>query len=80
MKPVFKVLLATAAVMGIAKVAKGNCKDGKCKNFKERRMAMMDKVRHMNDEEYSQLKENIRSGNYKKVREEFKRQNPETNP
>ena len=45
MKPVFKVLLATAAVMGIAKVAKGNCKDGKCKNFKERRMAMMDKVR-----------------------------------
>ena len=34
----------------------------------------------MNDEEYSQLKENIRSGNYKKVREEFKRQNPETNP
>lgn len=81
MKPLFKVLLATAAIVGIAKVAKGNCtKDGKCKNFKEKRMAMLDKVRNMKDEEYSQLKEDIRSGNFKKVREEFKKQNPDTNP
>lgn len=83
MKPVFKVLLATAAVVGVAKLAKGNCtKNGKCSSMRERRMGMMDKVRNMSDEEYTQFKNDIRSGNFKKVREEWKqqKQNPETNP
>ena len=38
MKNFWKVALATLAVVGIAKLAKGHCeKDGKCKNFKQKR-------------------------------------------
>lgn len=81
MKPLFKVLLGTAAVIGVAKLAKGNCeKNGKCQNHRERKMAMLDKVRNMNDAEYAQFKDDIRNRNFKKVREQFKQTTPAEKP
>lgn len=73
MKPIFKVLLGTAAVLGVAKIAKANCeKNGKCKSHQERKMAMLDKVRNMNDAEYAQFKDDIKNRNFKKIREQIK--------
>lgn len=67
MKNVFKVILAVAAVVGIAKLAKRQCeKDEKCKNFKQKRLSFFDKVRNMNDEEFSKFKEDFQTGNFRK--------------
>ena len=67
MKNVFKVILAVVAVIGIAKLAKGHCeKDGKCKNFKQKRLSFLDKVRNMSDEEFSKFKEDFQNGNFRK--------------
>ena len=67
MKNVFKVILAVATVIGIAKLAKGHCeKDGKCKNFKQKRLSFLDKVRNMSDEEFSKFKEDFQNGNFRK--------------
>ena len=53
MKNFWKVALAALAVVGIAKLAKGHCeKDGKCKNFKQKRISFLDKVRNMSDDEF----------------------------
>lgn len=78
MKTFVKVLLGTAAVIGVAKLAKGHCeKNGKCKNHKERKMAMLDKVRNMNDAEYAQFKEDIKNRNFHKIREQFRQASAE---
>lgn len=66
MKNFLKVALATAAVIGIAKLATGECKkDGKCKNFKQKRLSFLDKVRNMSDEEFSKFKEDFTNGNFR---------------
>lgn len=81
MKPVFKVLLGAAAVLGVAKLAKANCeKTGKCQNHKERKMAMLDKVRNMNDDEYAAFKNDIRNRNFKKIKEQFRSTLPTEKP
>lgn len=75
MKPLFKVLLGTAAVIGVAKLAKGNCeKNGKCQNHRDRKMAMLDKVRNMNDAEYAEFKNDIRNRNFHKIKEQFRQE------
>lgn len=81
MKPLFKVLLGTAAVIGVAKFAKANCeKNGKCQNHRDRKMAMLDKVRNMNDAEYAEFKNDIKNRNFQKIREQFKQTKPAENP
>ena len=62
MKNFWKVALAALAVVGIAKLTKGHCeKDGKCKNFKQKRISFLDKVRNMSDEEFSKFKEDFQN-------------------
>lgn len=70
MKSIVKVLLAGVAVVGIAKAVNGKkCSKKGCAN---KRFAMMDKIRNMDETEYSQLKEDIKNRNFKKVREQMK--------
>lgn len=77
MKNFWKVALATLAVIGIAKLAKENCeKNGKCKNFKQKRISFLDKVRNMNDDEFSKFKEDFQNGN---IRKHWKQDTPESN-
>lgn len=59
--------MAALAIIGIAKLVKGECKkDGKCKNFKQKRLSFLDKVRNMSEEEFSKFKEDFQNGNFKK--------------
>ena len=77
MKNFWKVALATAAVIGIAKLAKENCKkDRKCKNFKQKRISFLDKVRNMSDDEFSKFKDDFQNGNFRK---HWKQHTPESN-
>jgi hypothetical protein len=77
MKNFWKVALAALAVVGIAKLAKGHCeKDGKCKNFKQKRMSFLDKVRNMSDDEFSKFKDDFQNGNF---RRHWKQHTPESN-
>lgn len=77
MKNFWKVALATLAVIGIAKLAKEHCeKNGKCKNFKQKRISFLDKVRNMNDDEFSKFKEDFQNGN---IRKHWKQDTPESN-
>ena len=77
MKNFWKVALATVAVIGIAKLAKGHCeKDGKCKNFKHKRMSFLDKVRSMSDDEFSKFKEDFQHGDFRK---HWRQRTPESN-
>ena len=77
MKNFWKVALATVAVIGIAKLAKGHCKkDRKCKNFKQKRISFLDKVRNMSDEEFSKFKEDFQNGDFRK---HWRQRTPESN-
>ena len=68
MKNFWKVALAALAVVGIAKLAKGHCeKDGKCKNFKQRRLSFLDKVRNMSDDEFSKKSNKKTLRNFRSV-------------
>ena len=77
MKNFFFLFLVALAVVGIAKLAKGHCeKDGKCKNFKQRRLSFLDKVRNMSDDEFSKFKDDFQNGNF---RRHCKQHTPESN-
>ena len=45
-------------------------------NFKQRRLSFLDKVRNMNDEEFSKFKDDFQNGNFRK---HWKQHTPESN-
>ena len=46
------------------------------KNFKQRRLSFLDKVRNMSDDEFSKFKEDFQNGNFRK---HWKQHTPESN-
>jgi hypothetical protein len=57
-------------------ISKRTEKDGKCKNFKQKRMSFLDKVRNMSDDEFSKFKEDFQNGDFRK---HWRQRTPESN-
>ena len=47
-----------------------------CKNFKQKRISFLDKVRNMSDDEFSKFKDDFQNGNF---RRHWKQHAPESN-